>query len=203
MGAATYTQGDSQFRNDNGTIATATYIGALNSDQSIDIDTVFRFRSVVQVSGMGSGSRNYTVFAQKNGAGGFTQVTAARTDGIQLADDANSIADDSDITSADATIGSGTYTTTGIEAGYCDGTTDDDTGSVDINAGEEAEVEFCLQMQSPAVDTDYWDLRIYRGTTALDTYPGADMTVTAVGAVPDDMLPWDFKRRRFDALLVR
>lgn len=200
MGAATYTQEDSQFRNDNGDINTATYIGALNSNQSFNVDTVFRWRGVVQVGGMAVGNISFRVFAQKNGVGGYLEITTSSTNGLQLANDANSIPDDE---TTDQEIGDGTYTT-GDSEGYEDGTSTVGTGNVDFGTGEEAEIEFCLQMPSgDANDGDYFDLRIYRGTTALNTYPGSDPRATAIGVTPDDMLPWDFKKRRFDALLVR
>ena len=206
MGATTYTQEDSRFRNDDGSMTTATYMSGANNDpKSINVDTPFRLRSVVQVGGMGSGNQNYTMFAQKNGAGGFTQVTPGRSDGLQLANDANSIADDAATATGDPRIGDGTYTS-GTSNGYCDGTTDNDTGAVNIDTGEEAETEFCMAMPgADAADTDYWDLRVYRGATALNTYPGTDIRVTAIEAAPpsDDMLPWDFKKRRFEPLLVR
>ncbi len=268
MGATTYTQEDTRARNDDGTISTATYMGSGNNEnQSIDIDTIFRWRMVIQVGGMDAGDRNFTLFAQKNGAGGYAQILSSSTGGLRLINDANSIADDSVTVQG---IGDGTYTS-GTSNGYCDGTTDDDTGVVNIAAGEEGEVEFCLQMpDGEAADTDYWDLRVYRGTTAFDTYTNTprvtavatgftltadqgsltlsglaagleadrqlvaaqgSISITGLAAnldhgyyvsaeqgslsltglaadlifagVEDDMLPWDFKKRRFDALLVR
>ena len=111
MGATTYTQEDSRGRNDNGTIVTATYMpGGNNTDQFMSIDTVFRWRFVIQVGGMDAGDRNFQLWAQINGAAGYLQVepTDATALGLILADDANSISDNS-VTVQD--IGDGTYTT--------------------------------------------------------------------------------------------
>lgn len=49
---------------------------------------------------------------------------------------------------------------------------DDENGSdsLDIAADFYTEVEWCLRAQAPAVNTDYWDFRVYAGADPLDTY---------------------------------
>lgn len=49
---------------------------------------------------------------------------------------------------------------------------DDENGSdaIDIAADFYVELEWCLQAQAPAVNTDYFDFRVYAGAAALDSY---------------------------------
>lgn len=49
---------------------------------------------------------------------------------------------------------------------------DDENGSdsIDITADDYTELEWSLRLQSPAVDADAYDFRVYAGSTALDTY---------------------------------
>ncbi|KKM04188.1 hypothetical protein LCGC14_1766750 [marine sediment metagenome] len=169
MGATTFTQEDTRGRNDDGTIVTATYMGSGNNeDQSVNVDTPFRWRFVVQIGGMDAGDQNFQLWYSKNG-GTYAQLTSTDglSDGIRLINDANSIVDDS-VTVQD--IGDGTYTS-GTCDGYCDGTTDDDTGTVNIAVGEEGEAEFCFEFVSAdVVNGNTFDLRVRRGTTVLNTY---------------------------------
>lgn len=49
---------------------------------------------------------------------------------------------------------------------------DDENGtdSIDITETDYTELEWVLTTQSPAADTDYFDFRVYKGDTALDSY---------------------------------
>lgn len=49
---------------------------------------------------------------------------------------------------------------------------DDENGSdsIDITADDYTEVEWSLNTQSPAQNGDYWDFRVYAGSTALTSY---------------------------------
>lgn len=49
---------------------------------------------------------------------------------------------------------------------------DDENGtdSIDIASDFYTEVEWCLQTQSPAANGDYFDLRVYKGSVAADSY---------------------------------
>lgn len=44
------------------------------------------------------------------------------------------------------------------------------TDSLDLTTDDYSEVEWCIKLQSPAVGSDYYDLRVYNNDTALDTY---------------------------------
>ncbi len=183
MGATTYTQEDTRGRNDDGTIVTATFMGSGNNEnQSINVDTIFRWRFVVQVGGMDAGDRNFQLWTSKGGAG-YLQVIA--TDvvalGLVLINDANSIADNS-VTVQD--IGDGSYTGNQSD-GYCDGTTDDDSGTVNVTAGAEGEVEFCMRMNAADVNNgETFDLRVRRGNTVFDTYTNTPRVTAIKGAAP-------------------
>ncbi len=44
------------------------------------------------------------------------------------------------------------------------------TDTIDITSDDYTEVEWCLQAQSPAVNGDYFEFRVYKGSAPLDTY---------------------------------
>ena len=77
---------------------------------------------------------------------------------------------------------------------------DDENGSdtIDITVDDYTEVEWSLTTQSPAVATDYFEFRVYNGSTPLNTY-----TVTprwTIGSVAASLPP---VRRGLGALLTR
>jgi hypothetical protein len=49
---------------------------------------------------------------------------------------------------------------------------DDENGAdaLDLGANQNTEVEWALKTQSPAVNGDYWDFRVYAGSNQLDSY---------------------------------
>lgn len=66
---------------------------------------------------------------------------------------------------------------------------DDENGTdtIDITADDYTELEWCLKAQSPAANTDYFEFRVYAGTSALDTY-----TVTpkwTIGTLGEQITP--------------
>lgn len=44
------------------------------------------------------------------------------------------------------------------------------TDTIDITADDYTEVEWCLKVQAPAANADYFDFRVYAGAVALDSY---------------------------------
>ncbi len=85
------------------------------------------------------------------------------------------------IISASANITGGGEATTALLAAPAGKTTsdfvtgrmwDDENGSdsTDITANDYSEFEWCVQAVSPAVNGDIYQLRVYKGTTALSTY---------------------------------
>jgi hypothetical protein len=62
---------------------------------------------------------------------------------------------------------------------------DDENGSdsIDITADDYTEVAWCVKTQSPAVDTDYWEFKVYAGTSPFDTYTVTPkLTLSSAGA---------------------
>lgn len=138
-------------------------------------DVSFLIRIGIGETAGGSDNSSFALFAQKNGTGGYTEVTTARTDGIIIANDTQSRSDDESTTQRLAS-GSGTWT-----AGkYDDGQTQQGTTSIS-QSSQFTEVEFCIQIDSTyAADSDYWDLRVEKADgTDLATYNGTMPRVTA------------------------
>ena len=179
MAAPVYVQDAFRGRYDNGSLTTATYKAELNTNFNADIDQVFRLRQVVQntAANADTGDQTYELWCDRNEAGSYFQVTSTSSY-IQLANDANSIADNAATVQS---IGTGTYTAD-TSNGYNDGTTDDITGTVSIGRSREAEIEHCLKILSTSSANDTFDFRLRRSTaTLLDTY-NYTPRVTAVAA---------------------
>jgi len=178
--SANTTQEDFWFRNDNGSLTTATYIGAQTSNQTINADTVFRIRIIAEENNAKTDPWAFQLYAQKNGSGGYTAVTTTRTDGLQYSDDANSIADGTTISTADFDL---TYTGTPTDGEYDDAQSAAGTGTIGLN-GTYTEIEFCLVINTGTGNVsngDYWDLQMYStGGSPLDGY-NATPRVTATG----------------------
>jgi len=69
-------------------------MGSQESNQSIEFtpgsaDGIFRLRFLLEEVNSKTRATNFFVFAQKNGSGGYTEVTPSRTDGIYLGNDEN------------------------------------------------------------------------------------------------------------------
>jgi hypothetical protein len=78
---------------------------------------------------------------------------------------------------------------------------DDENGSdsVDIASGGYTELEWCLRAQSPAVDGDYFDLRVYAGGSALTSYGITPRWTLGTAVVPvdaGDVLPTQHELKR-------
>ena len=170
--------------------------GGLNGNWTQDTGVNFRIRFVIQeTSGNKSNNENFQLWARVN-TGTWFQVTATSgTSGAALFNDTQGIADDATTTQV---IGSGTYTT-GDSDGYCDGTSDNDTGFVDHDGNDEAELEFCLQLDSAGVnDTDTVDFRVRDSAGAeLSSYTN-EPTVTANVPPPASYTQANFRIRDND-----
>jgi hypothetical protein len=174
MADPVYNQEDFRFRNDDGTLATATWVDGdtvNNNNKTIAVDANFRLRFVVQQTNAAKTVNNATFQLRYSyNDGGYsagTQVTTTSTY-VQLVDDANSIADNA---TTQQRIGDGTYGT-GDSQGYNDGQTDALTGDMDFNGAQECEIEVCLQIVGADLsDGDTLDFQLYLGDgTALDSY---------------------------------
>lgn len=166
------------------------------SGHSLDTENVARtaqipdvtFLTRIQVEETDGGNSNllYALFAQKNGTGGYTEVTTARTDGLKIANDTQGRADDENTTER-LTAGVGTF----AAGKYDDGQTQTGTTVVNLDT-EYTDLEFAVQVDSIyAVDTDYWDLEVHQvDGTVLDAYPGTLPRVTAyIESVDVDVYP--------------
>jgi hypothetical protein len=65
------------------------------------------------------------------------------------------------------------------------------TDSIDITTDDYTEVEWLVALGSAPVSTDYFDFRVYAGSSALDTY-----TVTPRWTIPGGSAPLLLRRRR-------
>jgi hypothetical protein len=134
------------------------------NDTGIAIDTPFTIRLQPQETGGGTFNTGYALFAQKNGTGGYTEVTRTRTDGLQIVANGSSRTDD-EATSSRLTAGSGSWVAGKFDDGATQGTT-----SVSLSS-QYTDIEFCIQVTTGAATNDYWDLRLHEsGGSALDSY---------------------------------
>jgi len=181
MTSAYTQQEDFWFRNDDGSLTTATFMGLQGSNQTIAGDTVFRLRILVREINSKNDPWAFQAYAKKNGLGSFTAVTTTRTDGLQYADDGNSIADGTTITVQELTWSTGTWT----DGEYDDAQTAAGTGTIGLS-GQYTEIEFCLKIDSAnATNGDYWEIRLYSTAgTALDNYNATPVLTASIGASP-------------------
>jgi len=156
-----YQQEDFRFRNDDGTLATATWVDDETTngiDKSLDVDTNYRLRMVAQVTNAKAVNNISFRVYYSHESGAYTQLTNNSTE-VQLVDDANSIADHATTIQR---IGDGTYVT-GDAEGYNDGGIDNITGLIDFAGQDEVEVEICFQIIGSAVNNgDTIDFELYQ-----------------------------------------
>ena len=141
-----------------------------------EADVTFLIRIQVEETGGASDAWTFQLYAQKNGGGGFTAVTRARTDGLRLADDTQSRAD-GEATTERLTAGAGAF----LAGEYDDGGTSDGMESELALNAQYTDLEFAIEIDSAnASNNDYWELRIESNAGVdLDSYPGSLPTVTA------------------------
>ena len=177
MGKAVQAQQDFWFRNDDGSITAATFMGAQGSNQSISVDTKFRLRVLTEETAGGTGACAAHLFYSYN-SGAYTTLTGASTH-VQEVDDDNSIADNAS-SGASAQL---TYAGTYLAGRYSD---DGAAATNVVISSQYTEFEFCLQVIGTAVaNGDTIDFRVYNGTTALDSYTVSPrLTVVKEAAAP-------------------
>jgi hypothetical protein len=152
------------------------------ASQSGDVTFMLRFQ--VEETAGGTEAQGFALFSEKNGdgTGTFNEVTTGSTDGLQIANDTQSRADD-EATTERLTGGSGTFT-----AGkYDDGQVQQGTTAVTLDTNY-TDLEFAIRIDSgAAVDGDYWKFQVkFADGTDLDGYPVAGNLpqVTASLAAP-------------------
>jgi hypothetical protein len=175
-GAANTVQNDRYaFGDDDNNEATHTLDTENTNRTAQSPDVTFMIRIQVEETAGGSENKAYALFAQKNAVGGFNEVTTSSTNGIIIANDTQSRADNENTTER-LTAGAGTFT-----AGkYDDGQTQQGTTTIALDA-QYTDLEFAIQIDSAnANDNDAFELRAEFSTgTDLDGYPGSYPTVTA------------------------
>lgn len=109
-----------------------------------------------------------TLYAQKNGAGGYTQMTTTRTDGCRIV--ASGWFTDADADNVDR-LTSSSLTFTGGELDS-DGNLGEVAGGMDFAGTDHWEVGICIEIDlANAVSGDYWDFEIRDDVGAqLDGY---------------------------------
>lgn len=145
----------------------ATWAAAEGADYtppsaSIGTSTPFRIRFTVSNTGaMSAAAAPWQIYASRNG-GAYAPVTTAST--FVKAANASTSADETAITSAQLTAGTGSrvnglYDETGA------------TGNFALNAGNYTELEFGIVLDPDQVaEGDTYDFRVYYNDTALTTY---------------------------------
>lgn len=130
-------------------------------------DTPFLIRMGIAETAGGTQNTGYALFADKNSSGTFTEVTTSRTDGLRIANDTQSRADDESTTER-LTAGGGTF----VAGKYDDGQTQQGTTAFSM-VSQYSEVEFCIEIDSANASTgDVWELRVEEtGGTDLASYP--------------------------------
>jgi len=151
-------QTDFRFREDSGNEATATFLAALNTNISIDVDTDFRYRVVVAETAGATNPETVNLLLEFSlNSGAFAAITGSTA--VQFATFTGS--SDADVTTQQ--LGSGTFV---------DGELDN-TGTVsnlDLQSSE-TEMEYCLTIDSgQVVNDDTIDLRVVNSGVDLDTY---------------------------------
>lgn len=139
-------------------------------------DVTFMIRIQVQETAGGTDNLPAELRALKNSTGDWDAVTTTSTNGIIIADDTQSRADDENTTERLTAPGSGTW----AAGKYDDGQTQQGTTAVTLDTNY-TEFEFAIQIDSTyAADNDVFELRIeWTDGTHLDFYPGSFPTVTA------------------------
>jgi hypothetical protein len=170
-GTPTYTQQAFQFRNDNGSETTATFIGTLSSDQSLNSGATYRVRFRIQNTGAAAGTNWAPALQYNKNAAGWVNVTTTSAN-IKAVTNANGIAEGADITQQ---LGAGTY--------HADNNGFSNDGAaggavLDLAVSSFVELEYCFQIvDADVANNDSIQLQI-SGTTVSDT---AVITVSKAG----------------------
>ena len=172
-----YNQNGFRFYDDDGA---HTVLENENDDHSIDADINFMLRVEVEITNAKAVNNVvFTLYAQKNGVGGYNPVTGVTTNGIQIELSGNFADGDSDnnnrLTSSSLTFAGGCLQEvtpfSGPVAGY------------DFVGTDHWEIEVCLAIDSAnANDTDYFDFEIRNSVGGVLNGYTREPRVTYAGA---------------------
>jgi hypothetical protein len=188
-GAVNFVQNDKYaFGDDDGNEAGHS-LDSENTDRAAqEADVTFLIRIQLEETASGNATYTHALFAQVNGGGGFAAVTTTSENGVILANDTQSRADDENTTERLTYGGTGAW-----QAGkYDDGQTQ--LGTTAFKCDDEyTEVEFAIQIDSGnASDTDDFEFRVEQTDgTDFDGYPGSYPTATASISAGDPQIDED------------
>jgi hypothetical protein len=161
------------FRNNDGNEATATFMGAQGSDQSIPTGTTFRIRIITEETAGGTSNIASNLYASWQGGTYFDVTTSSSY--IQAVDEGQGIADDTLLTTQRLT-----YSGTWVDGRY------DDNGvatTASTLTNSFTENEFSLTIVDADVSAGHTiDLRIRDSAAALDSYAVTPRITVSGGA---------------------
>ena len=172
---ASYTQLEFRVRNDNGNETAATWVEALNTDATLNVDTNYRIRfQVCQVSGSSS-SQTFNLYVSINN-GAYNAIASGQAAKYSL----SSNFAQGDDTTRQLSI-SETLNWVTDNNGMCES-----SGAVlTVTNSTYWELEYCIQIDSAYVaNGDNLKFRVYRGTTALNAYTKTPSITVAEGGSP-------------------
>ena len=166
-----------RFRSDTLTVDSGSVVWAAAENTNwvptpVQQGTPFRLRIEVGNTGSTStGAQAWNIFVQRNGAGGYAQVTSSGTY-VQSSSAASSDADNTSLTVSRLTSDFNTGTPAFVNGQYDNtGSTGNITLGIGSTNNQRTELEFGLVLTSSCLAGDFFDFRVYRGTsTALNTY---------------------------------
>lgn len=172
-----------RYRNDDNDEANASWIYALNIDGSLDVDTNYRIRLLIQETNNGAAVSKVWKFQRSYNSGAWTDITT--TSSVVKAVSSSYFADGDDCTQQ---LGSGTFIST--NSGMSE---DGNTGSVLIGTNYETEAELAFQIVSGdvanndtieirAVESDSTLLGTYTRTPSITVSEAEDVNVQAAMA---------------------
>jgi len=112
-------------------------------------------------------SASFTKTSETDSSFGYVINGAVTTNEVYVSPSAN-IAAGGEATTARLTAPSGKTTSDFVTGRRWDD--ENGTDTIDITADDYTELEWCLKAVSPAEADDYYEFRVYAGSTALDTY---------------------------------
>lgn len=158
--STSYQQYQFRLRNDDGNETAATWVAPADTNASLNVDTNYRVRfGILGTGASGWTSQTFNLYCSKNG-GAYSAISSGQ---------AVKYSASSNFTQGDDTTRQLTVTGAFIENnnGMCESGGANNSG----NDGSAFEVEYCIQIDSGQVaNGDTITLRVYRGTTALNTY---------------------------------
>ena len=187
--AAVLDQDSFRIRNDDGNETTATWKAAANTGASLEVDTNWRIRFLIQNTGDATkstnGSQGWQLQYNLNSAG-WNDVNASSS--VVISSASPNLADN---TSTTQQLGAGTFDA--IAANKFDEVDGRTLGAVAqaLSNGQETEVEYCWQLRSADVaNNDSIQLRVVyysAGNTAFDTYTNTPTITVVEGGAPANL----------------